>query len=190
VGIDKPERKLRLSSLDLLMARSTPNLYPVQLTDAQRDTFTAITRNGHSSAKKIRHAQVLLLSDHHRPQGHLSREGIAQQLQMHVNTVDRIRKRFVLEGEGPALDRKPRRTPPVAPKIDGRVESHLIAICCSQAPQGRTRWTLRLLAQELTKRGLVTEICVETVRRTLKKINYNLGAKKAGASPNGMPHDS
>jgi hypothetical protein len=57
----------------------------------------------------------------------------------------------------------------VPPKIDGRVEAHLVAICCGKAPEGRTRWTLQLIADELKRRGLVTQVCVETVRQALKK---------------------
>jgi transposase len=166
------------------MAVSTPNLYPVFLTAEQRARLEDITRNGHAPAKKIRHAQVLLLSDGNRPSGRLSRDPIAQQLDMHVNTVDRIRKRFVTQGEAPALERKPRATPPVPPKIDGRVEAHLLALCCGPAPEGRTRWTLTLLADQLKRSGLVTHVCAETVRRTLKKTPCSLGGKSAGASPN------
>jgi transposase len=165
------------------MAVSTPNLYPVVLTPEQRTRLEDITRNGSAPAKKIRHAQVLLLSDGGRPGGRLTRDQIAQRLDMHVNTVDRIRRRFVTEGEAPALDRKPRLTPPVPAKIDGRVEAHLVAICCSQAPEGRTRWTLQLLADELKHRGLVTHVCAETVRQALKKPNCSLGGSSAGASP-------
>lgn len=166
------------------MAVSTPNLYPVVLTSQQRTRLQDITRNGHAPAKKIRHAHVLLLSDGERPGGRLTREPIAQQLGMHVNTVDRIRKRFVLEGEAPALERKPRATPPLPAKIDGRIEAHLVAICCGPAPQGRTRWTLTLLADELKRRGLVTHVCAETVRRALKKTNCSPGGRNVGASPN------
>jgi transposase len=165
------------------MAVSTPNLYPVALTPEQRTRLEDITRNGCAPAKKIRHAHVLLLSDADRPGGRLTRDQIAQRLDMHVNTVDRIRKRFVTEGEAPALDRKPRLTPPVPPKIDGHVEAHLVAICCGRAPEGRTRWTLQLLADELRRRGLVTQVCAETVRRALKKTSCSLGASSAGASP-------
>ena len=164
------------------MAVSTPNVYPVVLTAEQRQRFGDITRHGHAPAKKIRHAQVLLLSDGHRPDGRLTRDQIAERLDMHVNTVDRIRKRFVVDGEEPALNRKPRATPPVPPKIDGRVEAHLVAICCSKAPEGHTRWTLQLLADELKERSLVTSVCVETVRRALKKTNCSLGGRSAGAS--------
>jgi transposase len=164
------------------MAVSTPNLYRIELSDEQRACFEDITRNGKSPAKKIRHAQVLLWSDQKRPEGYWTREKIAERLQMHVNTVDRIRKRFVVEGEGPALNRKKRETPPTPPKIDGHVEAHLVAICCSKAPEGRAHWTLRLLVDELKKRRLVTHVCVETVRKALKKTNCNPGASSAGAS--------
>jgi transposase len=163
------------------MAISTPNKYLVWLTAEQRERFDAITRNGHASAKKIRHAQVLLWSDGHCEGGRLSSREIAERLGMHDNSVDRIRKRFVLEGEEPALNRKPRETPAVEPKIDGKVEAHLIAICCGSPPEGRTRWTLSLLAGELKRRGLVTSVCVETVRKTLKKTSCSLGASNAGA---------
>jgi transposase len=167
------------------MAVSTPNLYPVCLTPEQRERLATITRNGHAPAKKIRHAQVLLWSDTGREGGRLSRNRIAERLDMHVNSVDRIRKRFVLEGEEPALNRKPRETPANAPRIDGRTEAHLIAICCGPAPEGRVRWTLTLLADELKRKGLVTHVCAETVRKTLKKTNCSPGGNSAGASPNG-----
>jgi transposase len=167
------------------MAVSTPHLYPVVLSPEQRARLTDLTRNGHAPAKKIRHAHVLLLSDGNRPDGRLTRDHIAQRLGMHVNTVDRIRKRFVVEGEAPALDRKPRATSPVPPKIDGRVEAHLVALCCSQAPAGHTHWTLHLLADALRERGLVTSVCAETVRRALKKMNCNRGGRRAGASRSG-----
>ena len=160
---------------------STPNLYPVRLTAEERERLQQITRCGQAPVRKVRNAQVLLLSDRNRPAGPLTRDQIAQTLGMHVNTVDRIRKRFVLEGEKPVLERKVRVTPPVPPKIDGRVEAHLVALCCSQAPAGRTRWTLKLLAKELVARRVVTSVCAESVRRALKKMNCSLGASNAGA---------
>jgi hypothetical protein len=151
------------------MARFTPNQYPVHLSDEQRQRLEAITRLGKAPVAKVRHARVLLLADHDRPDGAWTEPQIAAALGMHRNTVSRIRKRFVLEGQAPALDRKPRATPPVPPKIDGRVEAHLVAICCSAPPQGRARWALALLAGELKRRGLVTSVCIETVRTALKK---------------------
>lgn len=148
---------------------STPNLYPVRLAPEQRASLEELTRNGHAPAKKIRHAQVLLLSDHNRPGGKRTDPEVADALGMHLNTVARIRKRFVLEGERPALERKPRATPPVPPKIDGHVEAQLVAICCGPPPEGRVRWTLNLLAGELVRRKLVTSVTGEAVRKALKK---------------------
>jgi len=164
------------------MAISTPNQYLVCLRPEQRERFSAITHNGHAPAKKIRHAQVLLWSDAGREGGRLPSREIAEKLDMHVNTVDRIRKRFVLEGEEPALNRKAREAPSIPPKIDGHVEAHLVAICCGRPPEGRTRWTLTLLASELQRKGLVTSVCAETVRKALKKTNCSPGASSAGAS--------
>ena len=166
------------------MAVSTPNQYPVRLTAEQRTSLLDITRNGHAPVKKIRHAQVLLWSDLNCETGRQTSREISERLEMHVNTVDRIRKRFVLEGEAPALNRKVRQTPAVPPKIDGVIEAHLIAICTGPAPEGRARWTLSLLANELKRRGLVTRICAETVRKALKKTSCNLGASNAGVFPN------
>jgi transposase len=128
-----------------------------------------ITRNGKAPAKKIRHARVLLLSDRDGPDGKRTDAAIADALGMHVNTVARVRKRFVTEGERPSLERKPRQTPPVPPKIDGRVEAHLIAICTGPPPEGRARWTMELLAGELVRRELVGSVSGEAVRLVLKK---------------------
>lgn len=172
------------------MARSTPNQYPVVLTPDQRDRLEHLTRTGSAPVGKVRHARVLLLSDGERPGGRLTRDRIADALGMHVNTVDRLRKRFVLEGEEPALNRKVRAEPPTPAKIDGRAEAYLIATCCSAAPAGRSRWTLTLLAGELKRRGLVTSVSIETVRKALKKTRCNRGGSSAGASRSGSRHGS
>jgi hypothetical protein len=169
------------------MGLFTPNQYPVRLDAPQRERLDDLVRNGHAPVKKVRHAQVLLLSDRGRPGGPWTDPCIADALGLHVNTVARIRKRFVTAGEQPALQRQPRATPPVPPKIDGRVEAHLVAICCSPPPDGRARWTLTLLAGELTRRGLVTQISAEAVRQALKTTNCSLGGSSRGASPSGAP---
>lgn len=148
---------------------STPNLYPVLLDPQQRESLEEITRNGHAPAKKIRHAQVLLLSDRNRPGGKMTGPEVAAVLGMHLNTVARIRKRFFTEGERPALERKRRETPPVPAIVDGRVEAHLIAICTGPPPEGRVRWTMELIAEEVVRRGIVGSISGETVRVALKK---------------------
>ena len=139
---------------------------------------------------KVRAARVLLLADRGREGGGWADRAVADALGMHVNSVAKVRKRFVTEGEEPALARKPRLDPPVPPKVDGRVEAHLVALCCSPAPAGRSRWTLELLAGELARRGLVTSVSVETVRQALKKTSCSRGGSRRGASPSGSPPGS
>jgi hypothetical protein len=167
------------------MVRSTPNQYPVHLTPEQRERFQEICSNGHAPAKKIQHARLLLLSDRDRDGGAWSRTQIAEALDLHPNTVDKIRKRFVVDGEAPALERKARAEPPRTPILDGRSEAHLVAICCGPAPEGRAAWSLQLLADEMVARGVVTRISADTVGRALKKMSCGPGGRTAGASPRG-----
>jgi len=160
--------------------------YTVVLTPETRQHLESITHNGGAPAKKILHARVLLLSDSNHPAGRYHDDQIAAILGLHVNTVARIRTRFVLQGEGPALDRQGRATPPIPPKLDGRAEALLVAICCSPAPEGQCRWTLSLLQKEMVGRRIVTRICRETIRKTLKKTCCSLGVSSGSASPNGI----
>jgi hypothetical protein len=161
---------------------STPNLYQVRLTPEQRRRLEDVRHNGHAPAKKVLHAQVLLLADKEHCHGRYADAHIARTLGLHINSVARIRKLFAQGGEEPALNRKPRLTPPTPAKVDGRLEAQLIAVCCSDPPEGRARWTLDLLVRELTGRGFVTTICRETVRQALKKTSCSPGGSSAGAS--------
>ena len=172
------------------MSNSTPNQYAIFLSDEQRERLDSICRNGHAPAKKIRHAQVLLLSDRNRPGGRIAGNQIAQMLGMHLNSVARIRRRFVLEGEIPALNRKVQEKPPTPPIVDGEIEPQLVAICCSEPPAGRVRWTMQMLADALMDRRIVTRISAETVRRVLKKTNCSPGGSSAGAFRNGSRRGS
>lgn len=161
--------------------------YVVLLNPQTRQRLESITRNGSAPAKKIMHARVLLMSDQHHGCGRYHDHEIAQALTIHINTVARIRKLFVQQGETPAVDRKQRATPPVAPKLDGRAEAQLIAVCCSPPPDGRVRWTLNLLQQECVGRKIVTSICRETIRKTLKKTRSSRGVSSVSAFPSVTP---
>jgi transposase len=165
---------------------SSHRKYTVQLTAQARQRLESITRNGSAPAKEILHARVLLMSDQDHPAGRYHDKQIAAILGIHVNTVARIRTRFVQQGEAPALNRKVRLTPPIPPKLDGRAEATLVAICYSPPPQGQLRWTLRLLQQEMVGRKIVTSICCETIRKTLKKTCCSLGVRNGSASRRGM----
>lgn len=163
----------------------------VVLSEEQRKRLETISRNGQAPTKKILHAQVLLMSDEgEQAQGKWTDNQIAQALNLHRNTVGRIRKRYLEKGEKPALERKQRRKPPVDPIVDGETEAQIIALCCSDPPKGRAHWSLRLLTQELKRRTIVTQISRETVRRTLKKTSYDLGRKKDSVFPSETCRDS
>lgn len=151
----------------------------VLLKSEQRQKLEAISRNGYAPAKKILHAQVLLMCD----EGDLAikkwtDEQISSALNLHRNTVGRIRKRFLQLGEEPALNRRQRQTPPVAAKIDGETEAQIIALCCSPPPSGQAHWSLRLLTKEIHNRNIITEVSRETIRKLLKKTHCDRGKHK------------
>jgi transposase len=161
--------------------------FVVVLTAEQRQRLESMVRNGSSKAKRITHARILLMADHDHPQGRYKDAQIAATLGIHVNTVARARRKLVRNGEQAAVERKSRSSPPTAPKLDGKAEATLVAICCSPAPRGRARWTLSLLAEELVARKVVASIAKETVRTTLKKMNCNRGGSNATAFLNATP---
>jgi transposase len=147
----------------------------VRLTGEQRERLEDITRNGNNSAKRIMHARVLLMSDEGHPLGRYKDADIARHLGVSERTVGRVRTTFVRHGESVALNRKVRESPPVPPKLDGAAEASLVAVCCSPPPEGRARWTLSLLADELVSRKVVVSVCKETVRTALKKTSCGRG---------------
>lgn len=136
--------------------------YVVRLTQEERDQVTQIVRRGVAPARRVTRARVLLKADAGWDDG-----AIAEALDIGVSTVWRARKRYVEEGLEHALRERPR--PGARPKLDGKQEAHLIAVACSQAPEGHARWTLRLLAGKVVELGLAEEYSYEAVRRVLKK---------------------
>jgi transposase len=150
---------------------SNPNIkYGVELTSEQREDLIKVSKNGKKTAKQVNHANVLLMADDRAVAGRWRDEDISQALNIHINTVAGIRKKFVLEGVKPTLQRKKRETPPSPSKLDGKQEAHLIAICCSDPPSGRVRWTMELLAKELISRKIVISISRETIRTRLNQL--------------------
>ena len=147
----------------------------VRLTAEQRARLTDVTRNGGGSAKRITHARVLLMADADHPLGRYTDAAIARALGVSGRTVGRVRATFARHGESVALGRKVRASPPTPPKLDGAAEAALVAICCSPPPDGRARWSMSLLADELVGRKLVVSICKETVRLALKKTSCGRG---------------
>jgi transposase len=148
--------------------------YIVTLTPEERPMLQAMLSRGKTAARKLMHARILLKADAN-PSGPAWKDDqIAEGLEVGRATVERVRRTFVEEGLEAALGpRKPRRQ--YRRKLDGDGEAHLIALACSQAPEGRSRWTLRLLADRMVKLEYIDELSHETVRQVLKKTNSSLG---------------
>ncbi len=146
--------------------------YRVQLTDEERGALGKITRSGKQSARVMQRAQILLWSDG----GKQDKEIIAL-LGCAAMTVSSTRERWVKEKRLEDLPRMGSK-----PMLDAKQESLLIALACSDAPEGRDEWTMQLLADKLVELKVVEQISDETVRRTLKKTRLSLGNKNSGAS--------
>ncbi len=138
--------------------------YIVDLQKEERRILQRIIRAGKHSARKIRWAHALLKAD----KGWKD-QSIAEALEISLPTIQRIRQRFVEEGLEIALGARSHKPRPYLQKLDGKQEARLIALACSKAPQGRKRWTLRLLAGKMVELNVVEEISYQTVRRALKK---------------------
>ena len=137
-------------------------LYVVDLTPEERQELLDLVKKGNSSAYRIRRANTLLLASEAR-----SDAEIAQALHIGRATVERTRKRFVEGGLDWALTDRVR--PGAKVKLSGRDEALLVAVACSDAPEGRERWTMQMLTDRLVEMGVVESISDETVRRCLKK---------------------
>ena len=143
--------------------------YVVRLEPAEREQLERFTSVGRRSAVKLTRARVLLQADQSGQGSGWTDARIAEGLGITTRTIENIRRRFVEEGLESALERKKQRKPSRERRLDGAREAKLVAICCSKPPEGRRRWTLRLLADQLVELNIVESIGHETVRRTLQK---------------------
>jgi transposase len=149
--------------------------YKVTLTAEERNSLQELIASSKAAAKKLIHARILLKADA-APGGPAWTDArIADALEVNVTTVERLRERFVEQGLDAALDRKRQERPSRERTLDGNAEARLIALACSEPPQGRVRWTLRLLADKLVELEIVDAVSTETVRRVLKKTNSSRG---------------
>jgi transposase len=149
--------------------RTVQGKYRVTLTDEERAGLDRRVRSGRTSARTLTRARVLLKADAGEEDA-----VIAKALDVGLSTIHRVRQRFVEEGvEAAIVSRRPRRV--YARALDGEQEAHLIALACEQPPQGRARWTLRLLAGRMVELGHVEALSHETVRTTLKKTRSSRG---------------
>lgn len=154
--------------------------YIVSLTSEERQLLEQLKKKGKAPAYKINHARILLKADTNQLDGGWIDEAINKALDISISTIERVRRLFVEQGIEAALHRQPPSNSK-SRKLDGEQEAHLIAIACSQPPEGLARWTLRLLAGRMVELEIVDNISHETVRQTLKKTNSNLGLRNPGS---------
>jgi transposase len=156
--------------------------YRVTLTRQERDDLEALTKRGKTHARRFVHARALLLCDAgpHGPAWAVA--DVAEALGVTSRTIEHLKKRFVEDGLEAALERKPREKPPREVVFDGAFEARLIALACSDAPEGYQRWTVRLLADKAVELNLAPSVSHMTVQRVLKKTNLSLTSTSTGKS--------
>jgi len=148
--------------------------FKIKLTDSERSTLSDWIRKGKHTARKLQKAQVLLQSDENVER----KSEIALAYSLSVRSVERIRKAFCEQGMG--IFEKKTRKPRSDKKIDGLLEAHLLALACSEPPEGYAKWKLQLLADKLVEMKVVGSISATAVGTTLKKMNCNLSGRPCG----------
>src|SRR3954469_1304172 len=147
--------------------------YPVILSEIVREELEQLIAAGTAPARKLTHARILLKADQSTQGPGWVDEKVAEAVEVSQPTVARVRKQYFKEGLEAALNRRaPNRE--YYRKLDGEQEAQLVALACSEPPQGQARWSLRLLADKLVEMEVVEEVSYQTVRRTLKKTTSSL----------------
>jgi transposase len=161
--------------------------YRVTLTQEERKELESMTRRGKTHARKFIHARALLLCDAGAEGPAWNVSDVATALGVSSRAIEHLKKRFVEDGFEAALERKSREKPPREVTFDGAFEARLIALACSDAPNGRRRWTVRLLADKAVELSFAASVSHMTVQRVLKKTNLSLTSASTGRSlPKGV----
>jgi transposase len=156
--------------------------YRVTLTKEERSDLEALTKKGKIEARRFKHARALLLCDASSECPAWKVADVADALGVTSRSIEHLKKRFVEEGLEVALERKPRGKPPRDVIFDGAFEARLIALACSETPEGHNRWTVRLLAEKAVELRFADKVSHMTVQRALKKMNFSLTGKNIGKS--------
>jgi DNA-binding transcriptional ArsR family regulator len=142
--------------------------YPVILSDTERFELKNLIAAGTAPARKLTHARILLKADQSPEGPGWVDEQVAEAVEVSQPTVSRVRKQYFEEGLEAALNRRPPNKE-YHRKLDGEQEARLVALACSELPEGQARWSLRLLADKMVELEVVDDLSYQTVRRTLKK---------------------
>jgi hypothetical protein len=154
--------------------------FVVKLDADERARLSDLISKGKAAAKTILKARILLKADQSEAGEGWSDEAICKALDTNITMVERVRAKLVEEGLDAVLTRKKRETPPIAPIFDGQKQAQLIALACSQPPEGYARWTIRLLAEHVVERQIVPAAHHNTVGRALKKTSSSRTRRNIG----------
>ena len=148
--------------------------YRVTLTKEERDYLESISTKGKRAARTVLYARALLLLDagEYGPKWIVGK--VAEALGTTPRSLEYLKKRFVEKGLPASIERKKRVKPPREIQFGGEFEAQLLALACSEAPEGRKRWTVRLLAEKMIELQIVPTVSPMTVCNTLKKMNLSL----------------
>src|SRR5829696_4251487 len=155
--------------------------HPVILSDTEREQLKSLIAAGTAPARKLTHARILLKADQASEGPAWVDEQVADAVEVSQPTVCRVRKQYVEEGLQAATNRRPPNRE-YHRKLDGEQEARLVALACSEPPEGQARWSLRLLANRMVEFSVVEDISYQTVSRTLKKTNLSLILESSGQS--------
>ena len=156
--------------------------YSIMLCAEEREWLEDITRKGKNNPTTILKARALLLCDSGEYGPKWTVQKVSEALGLSPGTINNLKKSVVLNGVEGALERKQRETPPREIRYDGTFEAHVIALACSEPPEGFHRWTVRLLAEKLVELDVVSEASHMSVHRALKKTQFSLIERNTGKS--------
>ena len=148
--------------------------YRVTLTKEERKELEGISTKGKRAARTVLYARALLLLDAGEHGQRWIVAKVSEALGTTPRSLEHLKKRFVEEGLPSAIERKTRVKPPREIQFGGEFEAKLLALACSEAPEGRTRWTMRLLAEHMVELKMVPSVSPMTVCNVLKKMNLSL----------------
>ena len=165
--------------------------YSVMLEEDQRESLIRLISTGNqAAARKLTRARILLKADEGEFGPAYTDKQIQEAVEVSASTIERTRKTFVREGLEAALTPKKPSQGSRPKKFDGEKEAHLIALACSDPPEGYACWTLRLLAEKMVELHHFSSISHESIRQVLKKTNAVPGVSSAGVSPQKLPRHS
>lgn len=157
-----------------IFGKKTMPRYRIHLTREEVSELQTIIKKGSRTAQSFRVAYILLNCDEGEYSDKATNEEIRKILKVSDRTIERAKKRFMEEGLEAVLERRPT-TREYDRKIDGDLEARLVALCCSEPPEGRSKWSLRLLAEKLVELNYVDSISHVSVGDILKKTNLSPG---------------